>query len=86
MSLDFFSRQWGAVEVHKAVERCWLQGLSLVSMGEMNWRDKTMEKCGLKIQAGDNGDWIREEPWTGERKQEKFQGNPHGLTTILPTS
>ena len=45
-----------------------------------------MEMAGLRIQAGDSGGSTRAGLWSGERKQEKFQGSPDGLTTIPPTA
>ena len=69
----FVLRQWVAMEVHKGVECCWLGRISLVSKWEMNWRNETMEKSGLRIQAGDDGSWTKSEPLRRGRSQEKSQ-------------
>lgn len=79
----FVLREWGAMEVHKGVEFCWLGRISLVSKWEMNWRNETMEKSGLRIQAGDDGRWTGSELLRTGRKQEKSHGGLNGLTTFL---
>ena len=45
-----------------------------------------MEMATLRIQAGDSGGSTRTGLWSGEGRQEEFQGSPHGLTIMPPTT
>lgn len=67
--------------MHKAVECCWFEMISLVAKWDVNWRDETLEKFSLRIQAQDMVAGPGQSHGVGRESKKNFK---EFLTVSLP--